>query len=155
MINDLTLADIAKQLNCSTAVLRHHIKKGTLAATKKGKTWFVTPEDFETFKGNKAAHTPGVKKAEPTQAEREQELRAIANQAQAVPIAERNADVEFDSPAWQAKRKLEYMKELNRRGSASYEQVCEAADAYIAEIAKWAKSKGRKVKLPSRASLTR
>jgi hypothetical protein len=143
---DITLTEAAAEVGCSTAVLRHHIKKENLRAIKKGKTWLVTRGELDAFKANKAAHTPGVKAGV-----------AVKNAppAPVEPAQDKAAEPKFDSPAWQAKKRLEFVKEQNRQGAATYEQVAAAADAYIAEIKAWAKLKGVKVRLPARASLTR
>jgi excisionase family DNA binding protein len=147
----MTTEQAAAALGISVKRVQALIKSGRLIAEKKGRDWHINPDALQAVMDR----PNGRPKKLTAQAEQAQRLAEIADQSKAVPIPERNAELNFDSPAWQAKRKLEYFKEQNRRGAATFEQVAEAADAYIAEIAKWAKLKGRKVKLPTRASLTR
>lgn len=142
-ILDLTLVEAAEIAKCDPATLRHHINEGHLIAVKRGKTWLVTREALDNFLADETLHKPGVK----AKAEKAVVIAADNPAPASAPV--------LDSPAWQAKHRLEYVKEQNRQGAATFEQVCEAADAYIAEIKAWAKLKGVKVRLPNRASLTR
>jgi excisionase family DNA binding protein len=138
-VQPMTTQQAADILGISVKRVQALIKSGRLIAEKKGRDWHINPDALQAVKdrpnGRPKKTTPAPAPVEPAPAQ--------------------GADLNFDSPAWQAKRKLEFVKEQHRQGAATFEQVAAAADAYIAEIDKWAKSKGRKVKLPSRASLTR
>lgn len=151
-ILDLTLVEAAKIAKCNPATLRHHINEGHLIAVKRGKTWLVTREALDKFLADETLHKPGVKAAPLTFANGSTVSFTGPADTKVTSAAEPPV---LDSPAWQAKHRLEYVKEQNRQGAATFEQVCEAADAYIAEIKAWAKLKGVKVRLPNRASLTR